>query len=73
MQLHNMINNLINRKQKSKKTIKVHNANGNGYIANSNDEVSEKFDKYFSNIATNIINANISTSHPFDPGRHTSR
>ena len=63
-----MINNLLNRNQKVKSTIKLHNDDGD--IVSSNDEVSEKFNKYFSNIATNI-KAKISVSHPFDPGGQT--
>ena len=65
-----MINNLLNRKQKNKSSIKLHTDNGD--IVSSSDEVSEKFNKYFSNIATNIkANISASSSHPFDPGGHT--
>ena len=63
-----MINNLLNRNQKVKSAIKLHNDGGD--IVSSNDEVSEKFNKYFSNIATNI-KAKISVSQPFDPGGQT--
>ena len=60
-----LINTLLGRKSKSHNKIKLQNADGN--IINSDKDVAEHFNSYFSNIATKIKEV-ISARTVFDPG-----
>ena len=60
-----MINNLLNRKSKRAGTIKLKDSQGN--ILSTNKDVSEKFNTYFSGIASNL-KSQISCRTIFDPG-----
>ena len=60
-----MINNLLNRKVKSREHIKLKNLDGT--ISSSSSDVASKFNEYFSNIASNI-KTQIRTREVFDPG-----
>ncbi len=60
-----MINSLMNRNKRHNSAIKLKDANGK--LINTDIDVSEKFNDYFSNIASNIKNQ-ISSRTTFDPG-----
>ena len=60
-----IINDLLNRKTKNLSPIKVKDKNGN--LLNSNNDVANEFNNYFSGIASNIKNQ-ISSRTTFDPG-----
>ncbi len=60
-----MISSLLNRKPRRSGPIKLKDSNGN--ISNTSTDVAEKFNEYFSNIASNV-KAHISSRTTFDPG-----
>ena len=60
-----MMNSLLNRKIKQHDTIKLKDKDGN--VISSQREVAEKFNNYFSSIASNI-KSQISARQTFDPG-----
>ena len=62
-----MINKLLGRKIYRNEHLRVKDGNGN--ILSKNIDVAEKFNEYFSSIATNLKINNINNSnHVFDPG-----